>query len=259
MKIYRLFAMFFALSILFSGCAMYPNLQEPSTILDQPIPKSFGRVVFFKHNGVGEVGVDKTELIATILSGYAPDEAITYRIFEYRNNTFYPIESFKHMRKNYPSFYIELPAGKHTFVIARTRTDFFVTHFVCKMAAVELTIEENKTYPIIFGIGKLFSSDPCGELLAYHYDLKDDDMSYIYDLRKQNISGNEREELISDYNQYNVAFNIAANAVAVMEKSNGPGEEFSKFTKERMNDLRKYFSEIPNEKISKQSFDIYRK
>jgi len=234
---------------------MYPNLQNPSAMIDQPIPKSFGRVVFAKHNGVGEIGIDKSELVAAILTGHTSDEAITYRIFEFKNNTFYPIESFKHMRKNYPSFYIELPTGKHIFVIARTRTDFFVTHFVGKMAAVELNIEENKTYPIIFGVGKYFTYD----LLAYHYHLNDDDLSYIYGLRSQNISGSERETMISEYNQYNVAFNIAANAVANMEKSNGPDEEFVQFTKEMKNELRKYFSEIIRDKISNKSFDIYRK
>lgn len=224
-------------------------------MIDKPIPKSFGRIVFEKHNGVGESGIDKNELLATILTGQASDEAITYRIFELMNNTFFPIESFKNMRKNFPSFYIERPVGKHTFVIARTRTDLFVTHFVGNMAVVEVNIEENKTYPIIFGIGNFFTSD----LLAYHYHLNDDDLSYIYGLRNQNISGREREKIISEYNQYNIAFSIAANAVANMEKSTGPDDGFVEFTRETESDLRKKLSEITSDKISRKSFDVYRK
>lgn len=255
MKNYHIFSLLFVFSILFSGCAMYPNLQNTSAMIDKPIPKSFGRIVFQKHNGVGRIGIDKKELVATILTGQTSDEAITYRIFEFMDNTFYPIESFKNMRKHYPSFYIERPVGKHTFVIARTRTDLFVTHFVGNMAVVEVNIEENKTYPIIFGIGNFFTSD----LLAYHYHLNDDDLAYIYGLRNQNISGREREGMISEYNQYNIAFNIAANAVAHMEKSNGPDDGFVEFTKEMKNDLQKYFSEVTSDQISKKSFDVYRK
>lgn len=244
---------------LFSGCARYPNLQKQSAIQDQSISKSYGRVVFFKNNSIGNTGIDKTEFVATIMTGVPADNKITYRIFELKDNNFYPIESFEYMRKNYPSFYIDVPVGKHTFVIARTRNLFFTTHLVGKMAAVELDVEEYKTYPLIFGIGKVFSSDRWGELLAYHYNLSDEDLSYVYNLRKKHLSGKEREKIISDINKYSVAFNVASNAVLHMEKSTGPDDEFIKFSKEKVNDLRKDFAEIPSDKISRKSFNIYRK
>ncbi len=243
---------------LFSACARYPKLNEAESCYDPEINNQTGRIVFMKSNHVGEYGTDSGEIVLALLSGQTSDQYTTYKIYEITGNTLTPIEEFYEFRKVTPSFYIDVPVGDHRYMITRTRTDFFITHFTGNSAIVDIAVKKGKTYPIIFGVGDVFGGENFyPDILAYHYQLQENDITYLYDLRKLDISGASREEKITNYKINTLPFGLAAKAIAWMEPSSGPSKEFIKWTQENETDLQEVLHEGVGNKIQTASFDVY--
>ncbi len=199
-----------------------------------------------------------------LISGRAADQDIKYKVYKLIGETLKPIDQFPIFPKE-KTFYLDLPVGKHCFIIAQTQRVFFADNLIGKMTTIDINVKPGMTHPIILGIGKLFGGSFYPDTLIFNYQLNPEDIEFCYGLRQQQLSGAERKNKIDAFaKKYfpnlkgNVPFRDAACAIAWMQPAEQPNKSFFTWTKKHANVLQANLAQLSPEEFREKPFDIYK-
>jgi hypothetical protein len=209
-----------------------------------------------------------TAVLAVLAGQSYVDPQTTYNLFEVKGVSFIPLVEF-----NSPSvvrvrvgevFYVDVPVGKHRFLIARSKVNFFVRHLVGSYVALDIDVTEGQTVPVFFGPAPFDPKHLWHPLSIRPYPLKDEDIAFCYALRDMNTTDVDRlaqaDERVYEYftdPQTGFKLDLALTALTLMGPA-APSNDFKKWAKEKQADLAKDYAETDISHSRAVPYNVYK-